>query len=53
MTRQEMEDRMDELARKVELAHKHYVEARDDKKIVEELYELARELEKLRKELLA
>jgi hypothetical protein len=28
-----------------------YVETRDDRKIVEELYELARELEKLKKEL--
>jgi hypothetical protein len=53
MTRQEMEDRMDELVRKIDLAHKFYVETRDDKKIVEELYELARELEKLRKALMA
>jgi hypothetical protein len=39
MTREEIETRMDELARK-------YVETHDQK-IVEELYELARELEKL------
>ena len=50
MSRCEMEERMDELARKIELAHKSYLKSRDDKKIVEELYELARELEKLRKE---
>jgi FKBP-type peptidyl-prolyl cis-trans isomerase (trigger factor) len=41
MTREEIEERMDELARK-------YVETRN-KKIVDELYELARELEKLKK----
>jgi hypothetical protein len=51
MTREEIEERMDKLARKVEIAHKYYVETRDDKKIVQELYELARELEKVRKEL--
>ena len=43
MTRQEIEERMDEPARK-------YVETRDEKKIVEELYELVRELEKLEKQ---
>ena len=41
MTREEIERRMDELARK-------YVETHDQK-IVEALYELARELEKLEK----
>ena len=43
MTRQEIEERMDEPARK-------YVETRDERKIVEELYELVRELEKLEKQ---
>jgi hypothetical protein len=42
MTREEMEEKMDELARK-------YIETHD-KKIIEELYELARELEKIDKE---
>jgi hypothetical protein len=42
MTREEIEERMDELARQ-------YVET-CDKKIVEELYKLARGLEKLEKE---
>ena len=41
MTRQEMEQRMDELARK-------YVETHD-KKIIKELYDLALELEKIEK----
>jgi hypothetical protein len=41
MTRQEIEKRMDELARK-------YVETHDQK-IVDQLYELARELEKIEK----
>jgi hypothetical protein len=41
MTREEIEKRMDELARE-------YIETHD-KKIVEELYELARELERLEK----
>ena len=41
MTREEIEDKMDELARK-------YVETHD-KKIIEELYKLAKELEKLEK----
>jgi FKBP-type peptidyl-prolyl cis-trans isomerase (trigger factor) len=40
-TREEIEKRMDELARKYTETH--------DKKIVEELYELARALEKLEK----
>jgi hypothetical protein len=41
MTREEILEKMDELARK-------YVEIRDQK-IIEELYELARELEKIEK----
>jgi hypothetical protein len=41
MTRQEIEERMDELARK-------YVETHD-RKIIGQLYELARELEKMEK----
>jgi len=41
MTREEIEDKMDELARK-------YVETHD-KKIIEELYKLTKELEKLEK----
>jgi hypothetical protein len=41
MTREEIEKRMDELARK-------YVETHD-KKIVEQLYDLTRELEKIEK----
>ena len=44
MTREELERRMDELARK-------YVETHD-KKIIEELYELALELRKLQKKIL-
>ena len=52
MTRQEIEEWVDQLARKYgELACK-YVETRDDKKIVEELYELVRELEKLKNEII-
>jgi hypothetical protein len=52
MTRQEMEERLDELVRKcVELGHK-YIETRDGKKIVEELYEMVWELQKLKNELL-
>jgi hypothetical protein len=52
MTRQEIEEWVDQLARKYgELACK-YVETHDDKKIVEELYELVRELEKLKNELI-
>jgi hypothetical protein len=42
VTREALEKRMDELARE-------YVQTRD-KKIIDELYELARELEKLEKE---
>jgi hypothetical protein len=41
MTREEIEKRMDELARK-------YVETHD-RQIIEELYELARQLEKMEK----
>jgi hypothetical protein len=41
MTREEIEERMDELARK-------YIETHDPE-IVKQLYELARELEKLEK----
>ena len=44
MIREELERRMDELARK-------YIETRD-KKIIEELYELALELRKLEKKIL-
>ena len=52
MTRQEIEEWVDQLARKYgELACK-YGDTRDDKRIVEELYELARELEKLKKEVI-
>ena len=42
MTREEIERRMDELARK-------YVETHD-KQIIEELYQLARQLEKMPKD---
>ena len=42
MTREEIERRMDELARKLAETH--------DKKIIKELYQLALELEKLEKE---
>ena len=41
MTREEIEQRMDELARK-------YVETHD-RKLIEELYQLVRELEKMEK----
>ena len=52
MTRQEIEEWVDQLSRKYgELACK-YVETRDNKKIVEELYELVRELEKLKNEII-
>jgi len=44
MTCEEIEKRMDELARK-------YVESHD-KKIIEELYELARDVRKLEKKIL-
>jgi hypothetical protein len=52
MTRQEIEQWVDQLARKYGELACQYVETHDDKKIVEELYELVRELEKLKKELL-
>jgi hypothetical protein len=52
MTRQEIEEWVDQLARKYgELACK-YVETHDEKKIVEELYELVRELERLKHEII-
>jgi predicted DNA-binding protein len=41
LTRQEIEERMDELARRLAETH--------EKKIVKELYELASELEKMEK----
>ena len=50
MTRQEIEERVDQLTSKIERAHKYYLKSRDDNKIVQELYELVRELEKLKKE---
>jgi hypothetical protein len=52
LSREEIEERIDELGSKIELAYKYYLNTRDDKTIVEELYKLARELEKLRKEVL-
>jgi hypothetical protein len=52
MTRKEIEDRLDELGRKYSELARKYVETRDNKKIVEELYEMVWELEKLKKELL-
>jgi hypothetical protein len=52
LTREEIEEWLDQLSRKVERAHKSYLQTRDDKKIVDELYELVLELEKLRRELL-
>jgi hypothetical protein len=52
MDREDIVERINELARKyVELA-RQYAETRDDKKIVEELYDLVRELGKLKRELL-
>jgi len=42
LTRQEIEKRMDELGRKLVETH--------EKKIIKELYELASELEKMKKE---
>ena len=52
MAREDIAERINEVARKyIELARK-YAETRDDKKIVEELYALLRELGKLREELL-
>jgi hypothetical protein len=52
LSREEIEERIDELGSKIEVAYKYYLNTRDDKTIVEELYKLARELEKLRKEVL-
>jgi predicted DNA-binding protein len=52
MTREDIEEWLDQLSRKVERAHKYYLRTRDDKKIVDDLYELVRELEKLRSKLL-
>jgi RNA binding exosome subunit len=52
MTREDIEEWLDQLSRKVERAHKYYLQTRDDKKIVDDLYELVRELEKLRSKLL-
>ena len=52
MAREDIAERINEVARKyIELARK-YAETRDDKKIVEELYALLRELGKLKEELL-
>ena len=45
IAREDVAERINEVARK-------YAETRDDKKIVEELYALLRELGKLREELL-
>jgi hypothetical protein len=52
MTRQEIEQWVDQLARKYGELACQYVETYDDKKIVEELYELVRDLEKLKNELI-
>jgi hypothetical protein len=52
MTRKEIEDRLDELGRKYSELARKYVETRDNKKIVEELYEMVWELQKLKKALL-
>jgi hypothetical protein len=52
LTRKKIEERIDELGGKIELAYKNYLNTRDDKTIVEELYRLTRELEKLRKEII-
>ena len=52
MTRQEIEEWVDQLARKYGELGCKYGDTRDDKRIVEELYELARELEKLKKEVI-
>ena len=49
MTCQEMEERLDGLSRKCVELGRQYRETHDDKKIVEELYELARKLERLKK----
>jgi hypothetical protein len=52
LTRKKIEERIDELGSKIELAYKDYLNTRDDKTVVEELYRLTRELEKLRKEII-
>jgi hypothetical protein len=52
LTRKKIEERIDELGGKIELAYKNYLNTRDDKTIVEELYRLTRELEMLRKEII-
>jgi TolA-binding protein len=52
MTCQEMEERLDKLSRKCVELGREYLETRDDKKIVEELYELVWELQTLKNELL-
>ena len=51
MSCEEIEEWLDQLARKYGALACKYVESRDDKKIVEELYELVCELEKLKNEL--
>ena len=53
MTCQEMEERLDELSRKCVELGRQYIETRDDKKIVEELYVLVWELQELKNELLS
>ena len=52
MTCQEMEERLDELSRKCVELGRQYMETRDDREIVERLYELVWELQKLKNELL-
>src|SRR5262245_25830221 len=52
MIRQDLEVRVDQLATKIDLAHEYYLKTRDSKKVIEKFYELVRELEKLKKELL-
>ena len=52
MTCQEMEERLDELSRKCVELGREYMETRDAKKIIEELYELVWQLQKLKNELL-
>jgi hypothetical protein len=51
MTCEEIEEWLDQLARKYGALACKCVESSDDKKIVEELYELVCELEKLKNEL--
>ena len=52
MTCQEMEERLDGLSRKCVELRRQYMKTRDDKKVVEELYKLVWELQKLKNELL-